>query len=117
MNRVIPETPLEETARLIQRDGYALMENALAAAQISDLSEAYDRQLDLHSPQLGATRLEVPRILERDPAFEILMDLPTVFPVARALIGADIELARAGNSIINSPALPPTSPGTMTFNG
>ena len=96
MNTVTPETPLAETVALVRRDGYVLMRDALAPAQVSDLSRAYDRQLEAHPPAPGALRVEVPRILERDPAFEPLMDLPTVFPVARALIGADVELASGG---------------------
>jgi phytanoyl-CoA dioxygenase PhyH len=96
MNRVTPQTPLDETVALLNRDGYALMEDALSPQQIEALSTAYNRQLALHPPREGALRVEVPRILERDPVFELLMDLPTVLPVARAMIGPDIELASSG---------------------
>ncbi len=106
MNRVSPNTPLEDITALMQRDGYVLMENALTPAQIAALSGPYEQQLALHPPASGATRSEVPRILERDPAFEILMDLPTVFPVARALIGADIELASGGELDYKLPRTP-----------
>ena len=96
MNRVNPESPQEDVLALMRRDGYVLMEGALTPAQLAALSYAYDQQLAQHPPTPGATRVEVPRLLERDPAFEILMDLPTTFPVARGLIGADIELASGG---------------------
>ena len=100
MNRVTPQTPLSETLALFERDGYVLMENALAPGEVQALSEAYERQLAArlvsHPPKPGASRAEVPRILESEPTFETLMDLPTVFPLARAIIGADIELASGG---------------------
>ncbi len=97
MNRVTPETPIETVLDLMRRDGYVLMENALTTEQVICLSADYERQLSLlPQPKEGALRLEITRILERDPAFELLMDLPTVFQVALALLGADIELATGG---------------------
>jgi hypothetical protein len=106
MNRVTPDTPLAEIVALIQRDGYVLMENAVAPGQVRELSAVYDQQLALHPPAPGAIRLEVKRILEQDPVFEPLMDLPTVFPVARAIIGADIELASSGELDHKLPCTP-----------
>jgi len=96
MNRVAPDTPLEQILSLMRRDGYVLMEDALAPAQVAEISAAYDRQIAIHPPVEGALRVEVKRVLEQDPVFESLMDLPTVFPVACALIGADVELASGG---------------------
>ncbi|BDI32014.1 hypothetical protein CCAX7_40650 [Capsulimonas corticalis] len=96
MNRVTPKTPRDEIVALIRRDGYVLMEDALTSSQVATLSIAYDAQLARTPLAPGATRVETPRILERDPAFETLMDLPTTFPIARAVIGADIELASGG---------------------
>ncbi|MDX1934726.1 MAG: phytanoyl-CoA dioxygenase family protein [Capsulimonadales bacterium] len=96
MNRVSPQTPLSAVLEPFERDGYVLMENALTPAQLTELNDAYDRQLTLHPRPPKATRVEVPRILEQDPAFEPLMDLRPVFRVARAIIGADIELATGG---------------------
>ena len=96
MNRVTRRTPRAEIAGLIRRDGYVLMEDALDVTQLRTLNAAYDLQLAAHAPAADALRVEIPRILERDPAFEILMDLPTTFPVARDLIGGDIELATSG---------------------
>jgi ectoine hydroxylase len=96
MNRVTPRTPLPEILELMQRDGYVLMENSLSPAQVAEMSAAYDVQLALYPPREGALRVEVKRILERNSVFEALMDLPAVFSVARALIGADIELASSG---------------------
>lgn len=96
MNRVTPDTPLQEIVELMHADGYVLMENALTPEQTARISDAYDRQLRLHPPAPGALRVELKRILERDPVFETLMDNPPVFAVARAMIGADIELASGG---------------------
>jgi ectoine hydroxylase len=96
MNRVTPDTPLDTVMELMRKDGYVLMENALTPEQVATISAAYDAQLSPHPPKAGALRIELKRILERDPAFEPLMDHPPVLSVARALIGADIELATAG---------------------
>lgn len=96
MNRITPKTPVEDALALMRRDGYVLMEDALTPSQVDELSRAYDSQLEKHLPKPGAARVEVPRLLEHDPVFETLMDLPTTFPVARAVLGADIELASGG---------------------
>lgn len=106
MNRVTPKTPVVDVLALMRRDGYVLMEDALTPAQVAALAAAYDRQLEQNPPKPGATRVEVPRILERDPAFEALMDLPTTFPVACGLIGADIELASGGEMDHKLPRTP-----------
>ena len=106
MNRITPETPVEEALALMRRDGYVLMEDALTPAQVGELSRAYDTQLERHPPKPGAARVEVTRILERDPVFEMLMDLPTTFPVARAVLGADIELASGGELDYKLPRTP-----------
>jgi ectoine hydroxylase len=96
MNRVTPQTPLNEVLELMQRDGYVLMENALDANEVAALSAAYDEQLALHPPKEGALRAEIPRIIERDPRFEMLMDHAPTFRVARAILGYDIDLASGG---------------------
>ncbi|GAB4457118.1 MAG: hypothetical protein OHK0029_16300 [Armatimonadaceae bacterium] len=96
MNRVTPETPLSQILAMLEQDGYVLMENALTANQLAELNAASDRQLALHPRTPGSTRVEVPRILEQDAVFEQLMDNPPTFRVARAVIGADIELATGG---------------------
>ena len=106
MNRVTPKTPLEDVLALMRRDGYVLMEDALSPALIAALTGPYDRLLAEHPPKPGATRVEVPRIIERDPAFEILMDLPTTFPIARGMIGADVELASSGELDFKLPRTP-----------
>ena len=78
------------------RDGYVLMENAIPAPLLAEINTAYDAQLALHPRKPGAARVEVKRILEQGEAFASLMDLPSTFAVARAVIGADIELASGG---------------------
>jgi ectoine hydroxylase-related dioxygenase (phytanoyl-CoA dioxygenase family) len=106
VNRVTPETPLPEVVDLFHRDGYVVMENALTAAQVEALSYAYDRQLALHPPAAGARHRDIPRILERDPVFEQLMDNPPVFRVAHGILGADIELATGGELDYKPPQTP-----------
>lgn len=96
MNRVTPQTPLNEVLPLMERDGYVLMENALTPSQVADISAAYDEILAAHPPSEGALRVEVPRILERDARFEMLMDNAPVFAVARGILGYDIDLASGG---------------------
>ncbi len=96
MNRITLQTPLSEALELLARDGYVLLENALSAEQLLELNRAYDAQLALHPRANGALRTEVPRILERDPAFEQLMDNAPVFDIARGVLGYDIELASGG---------------------
>lgn len=85
---------LQEIIALMNRDGYVVMEDALNPEQLRDLNAAYDKQLELRPP--NPVRVEIKRILERDPVFEQLMDVPAVFAVARSIIGADIELASSG---------------------
>ena len=69
MNRVTPQTPIQEILHLMRRDGYVLMENALSPAQVRELSAAYSRQLEKHleaNPlREGALRVEIPRIRDR----------------------------------------------------
>lgn len=96
MNRVTPQTPLEEIVALIERDGYVLMENALNPLQVAEISAAYEEQLNREPVAPGTKRIEIKRILERDLRFEQLIDHPATFAVARAVIGADIELASGG---------------------
>ena len=96
MNRVTPLTPMDDILALIAKDGYVLMENALDSVRLAKLNAAYDRQLALHPAEPGALRVEIPRVIERDPVFEDLMDQPRPFAVAHAIIGADIELATSG---------------------
>lgn len=96
MNRVTPKTPLADVLHLLTRDGYVLMEEALTPAQLAAIRPVYDRQVELANPGPGTQRVEVKRILERDPVFEPLMDHPPVFRVAHGVIGDDIELASAG---------------------
>lgn len=107
MNRIQPDTPRAQVLDLLRRDGYVLMENALTGAPLQRISEAYDRQLALTAVSPYVKRVEIKRILERDPAFEALMDLPATFPIAYDLIGADIELASSGeldHKFANAPA-------------
>ena len=96
MNRVTPSTPLKEILTLFERDGYVLMEDALSVEQVSKIRASYDRQIEMSGSAHGAKRIEIKRILERGDEFGQLMDLPTVFPVVREIIGADIELASGG---------------------
>ena len=96
MNRITRQTPLNEALELLARDGYVLLEDALSPQQLGELNHAYDQQLALHPRPEGALRVEVPRLIERDTAFEQLMDNAPVFDIARGALGYDIELASGG---------------------
>jgi len=96
LNVVARETPVAEVAEFVRRDGYVVMRDALTAAQLDEITEAYDRQLALHPREPGAIRLELPRLIELDPAFEQLMDNPPVFAVVRELLGPTLELGTGG---------------------
>ena len=96
MNRVTPLTPPEDTLALLARDGYVLMENALSPPQVAQIREAYDAEIAQSNASADARRIEIKRILEKGDVFAQLMDLPTVFPLVRQIIGADIELASGG---------------------
>ena len=96
INRVKPETPLDEILPLMERDGYVLMENALPSERLGRLQEAYCRQLEAHPREEGVRIQRLKRAVERGPEFEDLMDWRPTFRVARAVIGADIELSDGG---------------------
>lgn len=96
MNKVSPNTPIEEIVSLVQIDGYVLLEDALSKQRIEALRIAYDIQIELQSAPPERKRVEIKRILEQGAEFANLMDLPTVFPIVRQLIGADVELASGG---------------------
>lgn len=110
MNLVNPDTPIPDILELFNRDGYVVMEDALTSAQVAEVSSAYDRELaaylETNPLKTGALRAEVKRILEKGPEFELLMDNPPVFRVAREVIGADIELASAGELDYKLPRTP-----------
>lgn len=105
MNRIDPTTPLSEVTTLMERDGYVVMENALTPEQLATVKAAYDEQL-ANNYDPAAKRIELKRILESDERFEFLMDLPPVFRLARALIGADLELASSGELDHKMPRTP-----------
>ena len=96
MNLVKPWTPVVETLELIRSDGYVVMEDALTPEQVEAIRRAYDAQIAMENAPPEQRRIEIKRILEKDEEFANLMDLPTVFPIVRQLIGADIELASGG---------------------
>ncbi len=96
MNIVTPETPVADVAEFVRQDGYVVMRDALTPSQLDEISEAYDRQLALHPREAGAIRLELPRLIELDPAFEQFMDNPPVFAVVRELLGPTLELGTGG---------------------
>lgn len=106
MNIITPQTPLSEVVALLARDGYVVLHDALTPAQLTEINAAYDHQLELNPPGEGALRVEVPRILERDPAFEQLMDNEPAFRIARAVLGPDIELASGGELDYKLPRTP-----------
>ena len=96
MNRVSLNTPDEEIVSLIQKEGYVLFEDVLTKQQLEALRTVYDIQIELQCAPPEQKRVEIKRILEQGDDFADLMDLSTVFPIVRQLIGADVELASGG---------------------
>jgi ectoine hydroxylase len=94
--RVSRDTPTAEIADLIREEGYAIMEDALLPAQLAEISAVYEQLLDENQPAPGAIRIELPRLFERDPVFEQLMDNPPIFAVLRELLGNTLELGTGG---------------------
>jgi ectoine hydroxylase-related dioxygenase (phytanoyl-CoA dioxygenase family) len=90
------DTPTGEVAELVRREGYAVMEDALTAEQLAEITRVYDRLLHENPPAPGAIRVELPRLFERDPVFEQFMDNPPVFAVVRELLGPTLDLATGG---------------------
>lgn len=82
-------------------EGYTVVRNALSGPALQAMRSAFDRLIAERIAERERTdpkvkHVEIKRLCEADPAFEALMDLPTTFPVARALIGRDITLASGG---------------------
>ncbi|MBI2192458.1 MAG: phytanoyl-CoA dioxygenase family protein [Planctomycetes bacterium] len=100
MNLFKKTTAIEVVLEAFNRDGYVVIEDALAPAKLAELNRVFDAkiqpQIDAVDPLKPSRHLEIKRCLEQDAAFEDLMDWPAVFPIARAIIGADITLATAG---------------------
>ncbi len=90
-------TSPQVVAALVRQHGYCIVRGALSQAELAVIRPRFDQLMA--SEVVGATdarHIEIRRLLERDPCLADLMVQPTVFPMARALIGRDITLASAG---------------------
>ncbi len=80
-----------------KRDGYVMLRGAIPPNLLAAVRSAFDR---LMAEQIAAAPDAllhvVKRVVMKDPIFLDLVDLPTVYPLPRALIGRDITLAHGG---------------------
>ena len=82
----------------LEHQGYTLVDQALSPEQLAPIRARFDELVKahrdvptaVHDPNIGTVDLN--RLYELDPVFECLMDLPTVFPIARAAMQNDITL-------------------------
>ncbi len=102
----------------LQHQGYTLVPNALSPDQLASIRARFDELVAdhpnvstaVHDPAIGTVDLN--RLYELDPVFECLMDLPTVFSIARAAMQNDITLL--GGSIGHY--LPAGAPSPMRWH-
>ena len=92
----------------VRGDGYVVIPGAIPAVLLAQIRERWDALFasDAAETRAQGRHIEVKRILERDPVIAALMDLPTVFPLARNLIGADVTLASGGEGDCRPPRTP-----------
>jgi len=96
MNIVTPDTPLDAVCEMVNTDGYVLMHDAIDPALLARLQNAYERELESWPCAPDEQNITIPRLIERQSIFADLMVHAPTFRVARAIIGADIDLAHAG---------------------
>lgn len=79
------------------RDGFVMLRGAIPRPLLKGLQAAFDRLLD---PVIAANPTQLlhyeKNLIERDPLFLELIDLPSIYPLPRAIIGADITLVHGG---------------------
>ncbi|MCE9588955.1 MAG: phytanoyl-CoA dioxygenase family protein [Planctomycetes bacterium] len=88
----------------LEFQGYTLIENALPPELVARLVRRMDELMPTHGALPTAARPDTPsrdinRVWEFEPAFEGLMDLPAVFPIAERYMKGDITLL--GTAIAN----------------
>jgi hypothetical protein len=84
-----------EEQKGFETDGYFLVENALSAGHVVRLCEAMDRcETEARDAKGGEAekRLNQHDLIERDPSFMDMIDLPTTFPKVWGLMGWNIHL-------------------------
>ncbi|GAB3373810.1 phytanoyl-CoA dioxygenase family protein [Massilia agri] len=78
--------------------GFVHLKNLLPRAIVAHVSAAFDaaaRRAGLNAdaePAQGKRYVDLPAILDADPVFIELADLPSLFPLLRAVVGEDIAL-------------------------
>jgi ectoine hydroxylase len=103
-----PDRVRDENVQRLRGDGYTVIPNALSGAQLAAIRERWDCLMDDRLAACAAAggstqHVEIKRIVEQDPVFEALMDLPTVFPVVREVLGPDVTLASGGEGDYRAP--------------
>lgn len=78
--------------------GFAHLPGLLPAALLERARQAFDETADRHGERIAAARSrgarfqDLPRILDADPAFVDLVDLPPLLALLRATVGEDLAL-------------------------
>lgn len=88
---------LQATTEQFHRDGYLVIPEALPPAQVERLREGVERAFAEHCPEAdlyGITmqRIWRPKMFERGPEFEEVIDNPRMIDFVEAILGADCHL-------------------------
>jgi hypothetical protein len=98
MHPLPDEYELDAHLLRLEHQGFTLIPRALAPNHRAPIRARFDELIAdhrnvptaVHDQETGTVDLN--RLEELDPVFECLMDLPTVFPIARAAMNDDITL-------------------------
>lgn len=88
---------LEAKIEQFHREGFLVLENALSAEEVGELRAGVERafaepneEAEGYGP--GLARIWRPKMFERGPAFEALVDNPRVIDLVEAILGKDCHL-------------------------
>ena len=106
---VIEPTP--ELLAQYERDGYLVLPDVLSPDEVAALKAGVERAFSEHCPEAdlyGMQEIWRPKMFERGPEFEALVDHPNIIPLIETILGENCHLI--ANSALR------TSPGkTITF--
>ena len=102
----------------LQYQGFTIVPNAIPADLLKGVRDKFDELVENCDKVPTAVRdektgiVDLNRMYELDPVFEDLMDLPSVFPIAKEIMEGDVTLL--GGSI--GQYLPPHTPSNMAWH-
>ena len=105
MNPIPAEKQMEARLRQIEQQGYTVIPGAIPPALLARMRARFDELIAdyknipsaVHTPANGG--IDLNRLLEIDPVFSELIEMPTVLPYVDHLHGGDVRLL--GASIAN----------------